>query len=174
MLFRSVSLVARAAIAGRSADVGYLLASLSVGSAVGGLLWGSLIHRHRPRRHLAGLIGMSTLLTCALIPISDLWAIAIMVFLLGLTSSPLLVTAYVTADDLVSNEQQREASTWVNTMSNVGVALGASASGVLIDHQGPATAFAAGTTAYVATLLIVMGLGRQLSPRNNQPDLAPK
>lgn len=161
-----VALVARAEAAGRSASVGFLLAALSVGSAVGGMLWGRFVREHRPRRHLAGLVAVAAVLTAALAPISDLVAVAGLLFLTGLASAPLLVTAYLTADDLAREEQQREASTWVNTLLNLGVALGASVAGVLIDRGGPALAFTAGSAAYVATLAVVIGLGHRLALRS--------
>ena len=157
-----VALVARSEAAGQPASVGYLLAALSVGSAVGGLLWGRFIHQHRPRRHLAGLVATSAALGAALVPASNLGLVAGLLFLTGLAGSPLLVTAYLTADDLVLEEQQREASTWVNTLGNLGVAFGASAAGILIDHGGPASAFAVGAAAYALTLLVVLSLGRRL------------
>lgn len=96
-------------------------------------------------------------------------AVAGLLFVVGLASSPLLVTAYLTADDLVLEEQQREASTWVNTMGNLGVAFGAAAAGVLIDREGPATAFAVGAAAYAVTLLLVLSLGRRLAPVRRLP-----
>jgi len=158
-----VALVARAEAAGRSASIGYLLAALSVGSAVGGLLWGRFVHQHRPREHLAGLVATSAALGAALVPAGNLAIVAGLLFLTGLASSPLLVTAYLTADDLVLEEQQREASTWVSTVGNLGVAFGASAAGVIIDHGGPALAFAAGAAASTLTLLVVLSLGRRLA-----------
>lgn len=159
-----VALVARAEAAGQSASVGYLLVAMSVGSAVGGLLWGRFIRQHHPRRHLAALIAVSAALGAALVPTGNLVAVAGLLFLAGLTSSPLLVTAYLAADDLVLEEQQREASTWVNTMGNLGVAFGAATAGVLIDHDGLAAAFAAGAAAYVITLFVVLILGHRLVP----------
>ena len=135
-----VALVARADAAGRSASVGYLLAALSTGSAVGGLLWGRYIHEHRPHRHFATLVAVSAGVGAALVPTADLVATAGLLFLTGLASAPLLVTAYSTADDLVLDEQHREASTWVNTMANLGVAVGAAMAGVFIAPDGPASA----------------------------------
>lgn len=72
-----VALVARAELAGRSPSVGCLLAALSVGSAVGGLLWGRLIHQHRPRQHLAVLVGVSGALSAALMPAQTWWPLRV-------------------------------------------------------------------------------------------------
>ena len=157
-----IAVVARAEAADRSASVGYLLAALSVGSAVGGLLWGRFINLHRPRRHLAILVTVSAVLSAALVPDVSLIVLAGLLFLIGLTGSPLLVTAYLTADELAPVEQQREASTWVNTMSNLGVAFSAAIAGVLIDHNGPAAAFATGAAAYTLTLIVILSFGQRL------------
>ncbi|WP_375429780.1 MFS transporter [uncultured Friedmanniella sp.] len=157
-----VAVLARAEAADRSAAVGYLLASLSVGSAVGGLLWGRLIHRHRPRRHFLALVAVSAVLSVALVPTTNLVAVAVLLFVVGLAGSPLMVTAYLTADMLVPVEQQREASTWVNTTVNLGVAFGAATAGLLVDHDGAAVAFAAGAAVYAVTLLVIAGVGGRL------------
>lgn len=164
-----IAVVARAEAADRSASVGYLLAALSVGSAVGGLLWGRFIHLHRPRRQLAILIIVSAVLSAALASSGSLIVLTGLLFLIGLTGSPLLVTAYLTADELAPVEQQREASTWVNTVSNLGVAFSAAAAGVLIDHDGPSAAFAAGAAAYTLTLLVLLGFGHRLLPPSSEP-----
>ncbi len=127
-----VSLVARSESVGQGSSVGYLFAALSIGSAVGGLLWGRFIREDRPRLHLAVLIAVSAAFGLMLVPTTNLIATACVLFCAGLASAPLLITAYLCSDGLVPEGEQREASTWVNTLNNIGVALGAATAGILM------------------------------------------
>lgn len=160
-----LGLLARTEQTGTAARVGVFLALVAIGSAVGGIAWGHFVLDHRPRRHLAGLTGFSAVLLAALVPSSNDWLVGGLLLMVGLASSPVLITAYVTADELAPGDQQREASTWVNTASNLGVAAGASAAGVLADHGGPDVVFAVGSATCVLTLVVVAVLGQRLEPR---------
>lgn len=79
-----VSLVARSEEAGRAASIGLLLAALSVGSAVGGLMWGHLVREHHPRRQFTALVAVSAVLGVALVPTTNFIALVGLLFLAGL------------------------------------------------------------------------------------------
>lgn len=162
-----VSVIARLETTDRSSSIGWLLAALAVGSVVGGLLWGRFAHRHRPRAHLAVLAAVSAVLGVMLAPTTSLWLVTALLFGAGLTGAPILVTAFLSADQLVDGAEQREASTWISTLNNVGIALGAAMAGTLIDRQGPGTAFAAGAAAHALTLLVIITLANTLTPRTS-------
>jgi len=161
-----VGLLARAEQTGTAARVGVLLAALAVGSAFGGIAWGQLVRTHRPRAHLAGLVALSAVLLAALVPSSNAWLLTGLLLLIGLAASPMFITAYVTADELARTDEQREASTWVSTANNLGIALGASVAGVLADRSGPGSVFAAGALACLLVLVVVGLLGRRLEARS--------
>lgn len=159
-----VSVVARAERVGSAGLVGVLLAAVSAGSAVGGLLWGRVVRTHSPRTQLAALAAASTLVGAALVPTTDLLLLGVLLFVAGLMSSPLLIVGYLTADTLVDTDQQHEASTWVNTATNLGVASGAAAAGLLIDRHGPDLALAAGAIAFLVVTMPIGLSGRRLAP----------
>jgi len=134
-----VAVVAIAGRAGQPGLAGYLLAAVSVGSAVGGLSWGRLHHRRQTSVQLGTLIAATAAggLAAALAPSLSLVGVAL--GLVGLVSAPVFIVAYLAADALVPHGGRTEATTWVNTANNTGIALGAAAAGVIVDHaNGPA------------------------------------
>jgi len=134
-----VAVVAIAGRAGQPGRAGYLLAAVSVGSAVGGLSWGRLHHRRQTSVQLGTLIAATAVggLAAALAPSLSLLGVAL--GLVGLVSAPVFIVAYLAADALIPHGGRTEATTWVNTANNAGIALGAAAAGVIVDHaNGPA------------------------------------
>lgn len=134
-----VAVVAIAGRAGQPGLAGYLLAAVSVGSAVGGLIWGRIHHRRQTSVQLGTLVAAMAAggLAAAYAPSLPLLGLAL--GLLGLVTAPVFVVAYLAADALVPHSGRTEATTWVNTANNTGIALGAAAAGVLVDHvNGPA------------------------------------
>lgn len=134
-----VAVVAIAGRAGQPGVAGYLLAAVSVGSAVGGLTWGRIHHRRQTSAQLGTLVAAMAAggLVAAFAPSLPLLGVAL--GLTGLVTAPVFVVAYLAADALVPHSGRTEATTWVNTANNTGIALGAAAAGVLVDWvNGPA------------------------------------
>ena len=144
--------------AGRGAlTTGAVLAVLSVASAVGGLVWGVLPHRRGPRVQLGGLLAVQAggLALVAVLP--GLPALAVGVALIGVAAAPLFVVAYLAADALVAPQLRTEATTWVATASNTGLAAGAALAGVVIERTGPAVGFAAGACVLLLASVVLLG-----------------
>jgi len=59
----------------------------------------------------------------------------------GAASAPLAVMIYTAADRLSALDGRSEATTSVNTATNLGASLGAATAGVLIDAHGISSAF---------------------------------
>jgi predicted MFS family arabinose efflux permease len=142
---------------GGTASTGALLATISVGSAIGGACYG---HRdwHRPlAAQLLLLSGALTLTLAALAGVSTLPLFAAGLFLTGLFVSPTLIAGYLLADHLNNATARTEASTLINTLNNLGTAVGTALTGLILDHAGvrtgiiAATAIMAITTAAAAT-----------------------
>lgn len=127
---------ARALTDGHPSLAGFADAGIAVGSVSGGLLWGRLQPAWSAGRSLSRLltlIGTAALISCALSPF---WLFAATLAVGGLAISPIYVVAYHASDRLVDPAEVTEASTWVNTVSNLGVSLGGAASGLLVGHIG--------------------------------------
>jgi predicted MFS family arabinose efflux permease len=70
------------------------------------------------------------------------------------------VVAFMAADALVTPGSRTEATTWVTTAGNVGMALGAALFGLVVDHLSPRTAL------LLAAGLLVAALPFLPAPRN--------
>lgn len=147
-----VAVVARVAELGHATSAGPVLAALSLGSAVGGLLWGRV---PRTRRHVPQLLGLLSLLAVGLALAAAAPGVLALTGALALTGTvvaPLFVVAYVAADRLVPERSRTEATTWVATASNLGGAAGVAASGLLVD------AVSARTTLLLAAVALALAV----------------
>ncbi|MFB7469647.1 MFS transporter [Kitasatospora sp. NPDC056184] len=119
---------------GRPEAVGWVLAALSVGSAVGGLGLGAL---DRPLPNAVRLplftAGLGVALTAAGFA-PNLLLLGAAVALAGLFVSPALTTAYLVADEAVASDARTRAGAWVNTAVNAGSAAGGATVGLLVGH----------------------------------------
>lgn len=149
-----VAVFARASTDGQPGAAGYVLAALSVGSAIGGLLWGHLAHRGRRSIYLGVLVACLALgqTAAALVPSLQLFGSALA--LTGLVVAPVFVVAYLAADDLSPPGSRTEATTWVVTSANLGTALGAAGAGLVIERGGTAPALLAGAAVLAATAAV--------------------
>ena len=148
---------ARALAAGRPSLAGFADAGVAVGSVAGGLLWGYLQPAWSTGRSLSRLlmlIGAAALVASAL---NRYWLFAAALAVGGVAISPIYVVAYQTSDKLVAPAEVTEASTWVNTVTNLGISLGGAASGLLVSHGGARAPGWAGAALALA-LASVIGL----------------
>ncbi|MFE3036976.1 MFS transporter [Streptomyces canus] len=137
------------------ASVAWVLAAVSTGSAVGGLLNGAVAWRGPARARLVPLtLGLGLALVGAgLAP--GLGTLALFMAVAGFFVSPVLTTAYLIADEIVGPEVRTQAGAWVNTAVNAGSTLGTAAAGALVGHLPVAGCFAATGAAVVLTALAV-------------------
>ncbi len=150
-------IAARAIDAGDPAAAGWIEAAIAAGSVAGGLWWGRRRHQRGHRAHLAGLVTVLGLGIGFAGIMPGLLTLGVVMAGTGLAVAPLFVVSYLAVDDLAPEHQRTEASTWVNTVSNVGSAFGAAGAGVLVEHVAIGSAFAVG-----AAVLLVAGLGAAL------------
>ncbi|WP_406123981.1 MFS transporter [Streptomyces canus] len=141
------------------ASVAWVLAALSAGSAVGGMLNGAVKWRTPARTRLALLtacLGLA-LVGAGLAP--GLGTLALVMAGAGFFVSPALTTAYLIADAAVAPESRTQAGAWVNTAVNAGSTGGTAVAGALAGQLPVAVCFAltGGVVAVTAVLVMTKG-----------------
>ncbi|MFF3497328.1 MFS transporter [Streptomyces sp. NPDC002795] len=167
---------------GRGGAAAWILAALSAGSAVGGLVNGAVDWRGAPRVRLAFLaVGLAAALGgAALAP--GLVALAVAAACVGLFVAPALTTAYLIADDAVDAGFRTQAGAWVNTSLNAGCSAGTAGVGLLVGHVPLSLCFAAAAVAPLVAGIVAAKPLRSpgsatppgLRPRGSAPDPAPQ
>jgi MFS family permease len=94
---------------------------------------------------------------------SSVTLLAAAVFLSGVAISPTFITAFGLIERLVPESMLTEGVTWVMTGIGIGMALGASATGWVVDNFGAQSGFWVSVMAVAATVLTVALGQRTLS-----------
>lgn len=156
-----IALVAFADEQGAMALSGVLIASLAVGSMASGIGWGA-IHWQLPLRlRLVGALVLLTVLVLPLLFIDDIWLMVPFVIVAGIAVSPSLISSFTLAELLVPRSAVTEAFTWIGTALGLGVAVGASAAGKIVDVAGANRAFVVAIVA-AGVAAVVVGLYQRL------------
>lgn len=166
MAFGTIDILAPAVAEanGRPALTGVLLGSFALGSAVGGLVYGS--HSWpgtRPRR----LLVLVTLLVGTMLATSavvdTLAGFGLVALVGGLVIAPAIVIIFALADDLAPTSVVTEALAWVNTAVLAGAAAGSAVAGQAVERVGPARAAWIGAGMLVLAAAVVAASQRTLS-----------
>jgi MFS family permease len=112
--------------------VAWVLAALSAGSAVGGLLNGAVNWRASARVRLPLLTAALGLALAAAALAPGLGVLTVTVACAGLFVSPALTTAYLIADEAALPGFRTRAGAWVNTAVNAGSSGGTAVMGLLL------------------------------------------
>jgi MFS family permease len=139
---------------GSSALAGLLLAALAVGSMIGGVIYGSRRRTVNGTRY-AQLATVQALLTVPLIFSNTTLALGFSMALAGLAVAPISAASFGVLDLVAPAGTATEASSWVLTAYQFGLAMGTAAGGLIVDGPGTTAAFAAaaGCAACSATVL---------------------
>jgi MFS family permease len=150
-----IALVAFADQEGAKSLSGVLIASLAVGSMASGIGWGTVHWRHPLRHRLAAVLVLMTVLSVPLLVITDVWLMVPFVVLAGIAVSPSLISSFTLAELLVPRSAVTEAFTWIGTALGLGVAVGASVAGKIVDVAGANAAFSVATVAAGIAAIVV-------------------
>jgi MFS family permease len=163
-MFSSVDLstVAFATELGHRPMAGLILGTFALGSAVGGLWYGS--------RHWIAPLGRRFTITAALsvVGVSWLWAVPGLLaldavgFVAGLAISPMLMTGYGLLERQAPPHRRTEAMAWLSSTISVGVAAGSAFAGHIIDAHGARWSFAFAAVCGAAGALICLAGQRRL------------
>jgi predicted MFS family arabinose efflux permease len=160
-MFASIDLstVDFAQIEGHKPLAGFILGTYALGSGIGGLWYGS-------RNWRAPLeLRFVTTLAITVAGVATFWAqpnlisLDLTMLVCGLTISPTLIAGYSLVERQACDLRRTEAMTWLSSTIAVGVAIGSSVAGQLVDISGPRASytFAAGC-GVLAVTVCVLGL----------------
>src|SRR6202167_3428121 len=162
-MFASIDLstVAFAQHFGHKPLAGLILGTYALGSATGGLWYGS----RQWRAPVATRFALT--LTLTVTGVATFWAqpnlitLTLVIYLCGLTIAPTLIAGFSLLEAQAQPGRRTEAMSWLSSGISVGVAVGASVVGFIIDAHGPRVGyvFAAACGAGCAATCLA-GLGR--------------
>jgi MFS family permease len=160
-----LSTVAFAGEHGHQQLAGLVLGVYALGSAVGGLWYGSRHWRSPLPRRFAITLGLTTSGVAMFWWQPGFASLFPVIFVAGVAIAPTLITGYSLIDHLAPPERGTESMTWLSSAIGVGLAVGAPAAGRLIDLSGARAGYllaaAFGAAAFVTCLA---GLGRLRTP----------
>lgn len=127
----------------QASAVAWCVASLSAGSAVGGLVYGAVPWRAPSGTRLPVLVAVPALGLAVAGLSPGVGVLAVAAGATGLFVSPGLATAYLIADESAAGGARTRAGAWVNTAVNGGSAGGTAVAGLLLGRLPVAACFAA-------------------------------
>jgi predicted MFS family arabinose efflux permease len=154
-----LSTVAFAARFGHKDLAGFILGTYALGSATGGLWYGARTFTSPAARRLAVTLALTVAGVCTFWAMPDLAALTTVIFLCGLTIAPTLIAGFSLLESTALPGRVTEAMSWLSTGIYVGVAAGATATGLVLDTLGPRWGYAlAAAFGGVAAALYLAGL----------------
>jgi MFS family permease len=142
-----------------------VLALYAAGSCLAGVLFGLVrFTGEPPRRWLLGVLAMGL----SMIPlqlVGNLTLLAAALFVAGLAIAPTMITTMALVEQHVPRAKLTEGMTWVSTGLAVGIALGSSAAGWVIDAAGARAGYGvSGVSGAVAVAVGLLGYRRLGKP----------
>jgi MFS family permease len=166
-MFVSVDLstVAFAQHTGHKSLAGFVLGTYALGSATGGLWYGSR-HWHAPvHRRFALTLTLTVTGVCTFWAQPSLLALTCVIYLCGMTIAPTLIAGFSLVEAQAPADRRTEAMSWLSTGISIGVAIGATIVGFVIDAHGPRWGYVfAACCGASAALTCLLGLRRLRVP----------
>ncbi|WP_367320354.1 MFS transporter [Streptomyces sp. HUAS ZL42] len=140
---------------GHKGAASVVLALYAAGSCVAGVVFGLMHFKGAPeRRWLLGVFMMAVSMIPLLL-VGNLPFLAVALFVAGLFIAPTMITTMSLIEEHVPRAQLTEGMTWVSTGLAVGVALGSSMAGWVIDAAGARTGY--GVPAVSGAVAVAVG-----------------
>jgi len=138
---------------------GVVLAAVSLGSALAGLAYGTRTWRvPLPRRFVIGVLAYAVL-TAPLLLVHGVIILVALALFCGMAVAPSLTNANTLVAALVPRGRLTEGLAWIGTSIGIGVSIGSSVAGRLIDSNGyPAGFLTAAVGALAAALIAIAGV----------------
>jgi MFS family permease len=171
-MFVSVDLstVAFASSEGHKPLAGLILGTYALGSAVGGLWYGSRTWRAPASQRLAVTLPLTVAGVCTFWAMPNLLVLTPVIFLCGMTIAPSLIAGYSLLESTARTGRATEAMSWLSTGVSVGLACGSTAVGFILDAFGARWGYAfAAAAGVLAALIYLGGLRRVSAPADPAP-----
>jgi len=138
---------------GADAAAGAVLATLAVGSMLGGIVYGARAHRATASRY-ALLLALLAVCTAPLAAAGTVAMLALLMAVAGLLVAPMNSVGLALIDDVAPAGTAAEATSWIGAAYQGGLALGTGLAGAVVDDAGTTAVFlaACGFAALSATL----------------------
>ncbi|MEX5717861.1 MFS transporter [Geodermatophilus maliterrae] len=157
-----IALVAFADEVDAMALSGVLIAGLALGSMASGIGWGAVHWRHPLRHRLLVVLVALTVLTVPLSLVGNVWVMIPLVVVAGVAVSPSLISSFTLAELIVPRSAVTEAFTWIGTALGLGVAVGTSVAGKIVDTYGANASFLVATVSAGLAAVVVLAFQRLL------------
>jgi MFS family permease len=137
-MFASIDLstVAFAQQHGHKPLAGLILGTYALGSAVGGIWYGSRPWRAPLERRFAVTLGLTVAGVATFWVMPGLAALDAVIFVAGLTISPTLIAAFSLVERQARPGRRTEGMAWVSSAASVGIAAGSAVAGQVVDAGG--------------------------------------
>jgi MFS family permease len=137
---------------------GVVLAVWSLGSMLGGLLYGSLQLRHRPLRQLPWFVGFVGIGAALPVLAHSTLVLALVIFVYGTAIAPFFSCNALVVGEAAPEGTVTEAFAWNSSMVFGGAALGSAVAGRVIDEAGAHVAFRVGAVSGLLTVLVTLAV----------------
>ena len=137
-----LSTVAFAQDFGHKPLAGFILGTYALGSATGGLWYGSRQWRAAVEKRFALTLTLTVLGVATFWAQPNLVTLTCGIYLCGLTIAPTLIAGFSLLEAQAKPGRRTEAMSWLSSGIAVGLALGASVVGFVIDAHGPRLGYA--------------------------------
>jgi MFS family permease len=159
----NITMVAMCQSLGHKVMAGPIMACGSLASMTGALWYGSRAWRSPLwRRFIVGLLCLAGTALLFLVA-RDFWSLAVVSFLSGLAISPSFINGNSLIERIVPAANLTEGLTWIGTALGVGLAVGATAAGRMIDHFDAPAGYWVLSGGAVLAMLVALASGRRLS-----------
>ena len=152
---------------------GFILGTYALGSATGGLWYGSRQWRAPVETRFAVTLVLTVLGVATFWAQPNLVTLTCGIYVCGLTIAPTLIAGFSLLEAQAKPGRRTEAMSWLSSGIGVGLAAGSSVVGFILDAHGPRMGYAfAAACGAAAPATCVLGLGRLRSPRDSGLGLA--
>ncbi len=148
---------------------GLVLGTFALGSAIGGLWYGSRTWRARLERRFTITLCLSIAGFCTFWAQPGLLSLDLVGLLAGLSISPTLIAGFSLVERDAPKARRTEGMAWLSSSISVGVAAGSAVAGQIIDKVGPRWGYAfAACCGLTAVAVCVLGLDGFRATRETQ------